>query len=127
MSILFETYCRERWELPETWHMASWRDLDWKQIPSPTSRLRIVGYVCPKLEDGRVAWGFEEKATKRSLLFTLGEFEAWKLEWEKRTNRCSVCHATDHHPGQEWMGWSEKDGHRYEPCRRCGGTGSAVR
>lgn len=59
--------------------------------------------------------------TERTIIFTMGEFDAFVREWEIETGICSKCDGT----GEEWASSSITEGSKYKPCRRCFATGKA--
>lgn len=60
--------------------------------------------------------------TKRTIVFTMAEHDAFLREWELETGQCHSCAGT---PGFEPWGWSVKEGERTKKCARCFGTGKA--
>lgn len=121
----FDEFAREKLGVGLDWQIASWEALDFdpKKVNDPKARMKIVGYVVPRLENGELAWAYKDKSTKRQLTFTHGEIRAWVAAWEVRTGKCSDCHPD--HPGQEWIGWNHETGHKFQVCPRCKGTNQA--
>lgn len=67
---------------------------------------------------GRPNW---KMAQNRQFVHVLyAERDAWAAAWAERTGNCVKCTG----PGQAWVGWSQANGHRYETCKACGGTGA---
>jgi hypothetical protein len=126
MASLYAEHAREILGVGPEWQVSSWKCLDGlKNTPgAPGNRIRITGSIAPALPDGRVAWEYEEKGTRKSVTFTNAEHDAWILEWETKTENCSQCSTL--HPGQEWMGWDHITGTKYRPCPRCNGTGKLI-
>jgi len=125
MASLYAEHAREILGLDDTYQMSAWRSLDaMKREPgAPENRLRIEMMVCPRLEDGRLAWPMADTKTKKKCTFTSAEHDAWILGWEIRTGKCSQCHHLN--PGKEWMGWDHIKGDSFRTCPRCNGTNKA--
>lgn len=120
-----EEFSREMLGVGPDWYLASWEDVgfDPTNPNDPNSKQKVTGYVAPLLADGKIAWKYKDKSTKRTLTFARCELRAWILDWEQRTGKCSECHPDN--PGQEWIGWSAIDGHKFKTCSRCNGTNQA--
>lgn len=126
MPSLYEEHARTLLGLGPDWLMKKWEDIDLMRKGGKrdeSNRLKITGNVVPLLADGKPAWKYADKSTQKSVIFTFGEHDAWTAEWERRTGLCRQ--DADGHPGQEWMGWSQEGGHRFQTCPRCKGTGKA--
>jgi hypothetical protein len=124
LANLFLEHARDILGMGLDWQIASWKDLDWRKPNSDlTARLRVTGVCAPVLPDGRVAWEYQDKATRKSITFTRAEHATWVRAWEIKTGKCSNC-APDK-PGQQWMGWHKDTGDYFLPCTRCHGTGQA--
>lgn len=122
---LYEDHAREKTGMGPEWRLYSWDSIDALKLghSHPDGRMKIKGAVAPNLEDGRPAWAYMDKATKRTVIFTHAEHDAFVLAWEMRTGKCSGC-AKDH-PGQEYLGWSKDKGTLMGTCPRCHGTNVA--
>lgn len=123
MANLYAEHAREILGLDDTYQMSAWTSLDSikKGDPgAPANRMRIEMMVCPRLDDGRLAWPMADTKTKKKCTFTNAEHDAWVMEWERKTGKCSLC--APGHPGQEWMGWDHIKGTLLRTCPRCQGT-----
>lgn len=67
---------------------------------------------------GVVLYEFEHGGRRLRAFVSDEEHEAELLRFEA-TGKCHECGGD----GQEWRGWNNKTGHRWETCRRCGGSG----
>ena len=122
MANLYAEHARDLLGLDDGFHLSAWKSLDIPKRPAghPMNRMRIEMMECPRLEDGTLAWPCADLKSRKSVTFTNAEHEAWTLEWERRTEKCSLCHPG--HPGEEWIGWSKDEGSKFRACPRCKGT-----
>jgi hypothetical protein len=122
----FEEHAREKLGVGADWFLAQidcGKDFDPSNPDDPNARIKLVGYVAPKLADGKIAWKYKDQKSKRTLTITRAEHQAWVAAWEISTGQCSLCHPD--HPGQEWRGWKRGEGHLFRLCPRCNGTNKA--
>lgn len=56
---------------------------------------------------------------RRNVAVTEAEIEAAREAWAIETSKCGHCSGS----GKRWRGWSAADGHRYDACPKCDGTG----
>ena len=125
MASLYLEHAREILGVGDEYKMASWDAKDALKLGPchPNTRIKVTLAIAPLLEDGRVAWAYEEKGTRKKAVFTNAEHDAWMLEWEKRTGLCHQCDLK--RPGQEYMGF-DQTGSKFQTCSRCGGTGKGA-
>lgn len=125
MANLYAEHAREILGLDDTYHMSAWKSLDAlnRDPGAPGNRMRIEMMVCPRLEDGRLAWPMADTKTKKKCTFTNAEHEAWILTWEQLTGKCHLCDPLT--PGKEWIGWHKDEGAKHQVCPRCKGTNQA--
>jgi len=64
-------------------------------------------------------YNFAHKTQERIIVVTHDEVQAAAVAYETETGNCWDCKGT----GQEFAGWSVKEGTKTRPCRRCNGTG----
>lgn len=107
--------------LPDGWR---WYSISSSKEHAPEGFMRMEGAVPSRFitrgpSKGEPVWSKPFEGTKRTLFIPLAEIDETKRLYEVETGRCSDC--SGH--GQEWAGWSASDGHRYQPCRSCNGSG----
>ena len=122
---LYEEHAREKAGMGPEWRLYSYDSIDFLRLGPghPEGRMRLKGAVCPDLADGRPAWAYMDKETKRTVTVTNAEHAAFVRAWEERTGKCSGC--ARNHPGQEYLGWSKDAGTLLGICPRCHGTNKA--
>ncbi len=121
MASLYEDHAKELAGVGDEYRMASWKHkLARGKNPE---RLCVELIVAPLLADGTVAWKYSVSSTRMKVEYTFPEHDAWVLQWEQKTGRCSQCSAKN--PGQEWVGWNHITGTQFKVCSRCNGTGSS--
>lgn len=74
-----------------------------------------TGAVETKRKNGKSNW----PKPHTQVVVTEGERDAEAARYEREHGRCRKCYGG----GQEWGGWSAKDGNWYRPCSRCKATG----
>ena len=62
---------------------------------------------------------FRTKTQESIVVVTHADLQAAAVAYETETGNCWDCKG----PGQEFAGWSVKEGTKTRPCRRCNGTG----
>jgi hypothetical protein len=65
--------------------------------------------------------GCAVEGTRRKIIFTMADLDAFMRAWELETGQCHRCFGT----GEELAGSSTTDGDRYRACSRCFATGKA--
>lgn len=106
-----------------------WKPYKYECLPKgdgETKIVRISGMVAPPLKRGKRKgfpnWSKGDKSTEREVYITIPEHAEFVRQWEARTGLCSTCQGTT----QQWVGWSVKEGPRYDTCRKCKGTGKSL-
>lgn len=117
-------FCRERFGVAEDWRWYRWER---KEYDKPHEFMIIEGAVCHGVytrgkHKGRTNWKLRDKSTERTFVIRRDEIEQFQHEWSGKTGLCFECYGT----GEDWAGWSAKEGDRYKPCRHCGATGKAA-
>ena len=105
---------RRKLQLPDTYTCCGWTRVDPDGL---LVRMKEEYIKASGKNKGKPGWRGEE----RTAFVTYAENKAECAAWEKSTGKCSTCGGD----GQEWDGWSAKDGTRYKECRRCSGSGNA--
>lgn len=114
---LYAEHAKEKAHLP-----ANWRIYKWECFPKggdETIYVAVTGAVCEHFKAGERKnernWKLRDKNTERTVNLPCGEHEAWKLEWEKRTGKCSRCTGD----GEVLESWSVANGVKNRPCPKC--------
>lgn len=82
---LYTEYLREKHSLPIEWQACVWNAHD-----APKGYVKILGGVpVGKRKDGWPRWAARAKLDTHFVADA--DFQAWLLEWEKRTGLCSRC------------------------------------
>lgn len=114
---------KEKAGMPDNWHAYAFKCLP--EYSRAHEMVEIIGICAPLKSKGKHKglpnYKAGDKSTLRTVYLTNAELDAWTLAWEQRTDLCIQCEGT----GQEWAGWSAKDGTRYRPCRKCNATGKS--
>lgn len=93
-------------------NVPGWTPFKWQAIGKD---LLVTGGIEARFKNGRPKW----LKPSVQVVVTQAELRAQESRYEREHARCAVCFGT----GQDWVGWSAKDGNRYEPCRACKATG----
>lgn len=101
---------------------AGWR---WFSSEKIDGSFLVTGAVCTATyasgpKKGQENWTRRDRATERRLVITVDEMEHAKGRWETEHNLCAGCGGS----ARETTGWSETNGVRTGPCRRCRGKGT---
>lgn len=110
---MMEMYVAEKFGLPDEWRLCFISAGD-----GPPGWVTIQGAVWDTLKSGKRKGrtNFKKPLTEISThWYEESAFDAWLLEWEKRTGLCHRCRGS----GQETASVSVKDGVTYRPCSRC--------
>lgn len=114
-------YCRERFGLHPCWQVAKWCRGMGEDDELPDGMVRVTGaaYFAKTTgkNKGRINYDKPLEGTKKTVFFTIAEFEAWENARDA-AGICKKCEGT----GQEWVS-SGRDGTKYRTCKRCRGTG----
>ena len=121
MRGFYAEHARELAGVGTEYHMASWQHKE--ATKKKPGRLVVTLMTAPLLESGEIAWKYADRDGKKVVDLGMDEHDAWILEWERSTGKCSQCSATN--PGQEWIGWSKDAGDKFQRCARCHGTNAA--
>lgn len=84
-----------------------------------TGRVFLAKYMRGRRK-GHTNFKKPEDGTLRTVTLPNVAHRAWLSQWERETGYCAPCEGT----GQEWCGWSVKDGSRHRTCRVCDGNGT---
>ena len=119
-----ENHARELLKMPANWRYYRWQRMPEDAPPNCCTHTLVTGAVCSAVfargpRKGHTNWSKRDAATDRSVLISDEEHNARLLAWEERTGNCHRCGGA----GQDWAGWSAKEGDRYRPCPRCAATG----
>jgi len=71
---------------------------------------------------GTPVWSEPVDGTLRTIFMDSAKIEETKSIYEAKSGNCSECCGTC----TEWAGWSQAEGTKYRPCRKCGATGLAA-
>ena len=115
---LYAEHAKEKAGLP-----ANWRIYQWSCFPkdgSETIYVAVTGAVCEHKKmtgphKGETNWKLLDKATEKTVNLPVAEHEQWKLEWEKKTGKCSRCTGT----GEVMESWN---GTKMRACLKCKGA-----
>lgn len=117
---LYCEHAKEKAHLP-----SNWRIYKWECFPKggdETIYVAVTGAVCEHFKTGEHKnernWKLRDKTTDRTVNLPCAEHDAWKREWEKRTNKCSECTGT----GEVLQSWSVTDGVKMRMCPKCKGA-----
>jgi hypothetical protein len=106
---------RQKLSVSEDWEIFKWTAI------GDTDDVIATGGVPRLLQSGprkgRKTWD----GKGQDVVVTRAEIKAAQAVYEAETGNCHVCGDT----GQQWVGWSVADGHKYDTCRTCDGTGKA--
>lgn len=118
-------YARQTLGLHDHWQWYSIeRDPDGVAMPKDVTKLTgCVPTIKTRGPDkGEPNWRRPLPGTHRVVWIERDKFDAWLLEWERKTGKCHRCYGK----GQVIRRWSKDEGTEYRDCDRCGGTGKAV-
>lgn len=117
---LYCEHAKEKANLPSNWHIFKWECFP--HGGDETIYVAVTGAVCEHfktVENTQVRdWKRRDKNTERTVNLPCAEHEAWKSQWEVRTNKCSRCTGT----GEVLQSWSVRDGAKTRVCPKCNGT-----
>jgi hypothetical protein len=123
---LFTEHARELVAMPPEWDAYEWEAIGRERASDEAKLIRVTGAVAPLKTRGKYKgypnWEKLDRGTVKTAYFTPAEHEAWMLEWERKTGKCSDCMGR----GERSVGWSAAEGTRYKPCGKCGATGKTA-
>jgi hypothetical protein len=110
---LYAEHAKFKFRLP-----SNWKVYKWECFPKigDTIYVAVTGAVCDAvMPDGNTDWDQMDKSTIQTLNLFCAEHDAWKMQWEMLTGKCSRCTGE----GKVVAKWSAKTGTEYRPCPKC--------
>jgi hypothetical protein len=105
----------KRYGQPEGW---KWSRINYGDCPE--GYCKVTGGIPRKItkgaRKGKNSWG-----ETNTLWMKQADIDAVKTEWESENGKCWQCVGT----GQDFAGWNNKTGVRYQTSKRCVGSGKA--
>jgi len=113
---LYCEHAKDKAKLPDRW-----RCYKWECFPKRGDAIyvAVTGAVCEHWKpNGETDWKKRDKTTDQTINLPIAEHDAWKIEWERRTNQCHQCLGS----GVVLASWSAADGEKTRTCPRCKGA-----
>lgn len=118
--------CREKRGAPEGWQWSRLEAIG--DGPRAQVSTLVKGYVHngARFKSGKRTGQLRPNSavpgTERAFVIPFPEFDAFRIEWERRTGKCFECEGN----GDVVQGYSVERGATYRACSRCSGTGRAL-
>jgi len=111
---------RERVALRKVGNLENFKFFAWEHVGGDATIME--GCVTVKLVQKGKRKGLPAYEGERvRVVVTDAEIVAEAARYAAETGNCPDCMGSK----EEWRGWARDTGHRYETCRRCGGSGLA--
>lgn len=119
---LYQVHAIEKERLPSNWRVFRWEAFP-KSGRGDCIYIAVTGAVCEYQylkgkRKGHTNWHKRDAKTEVTVNLPVADHNAWKLEWEKRTGKCSNCTGT----GEVMESWNVNTGTKYRTCPKCKGA-----
>lgn len=122
MANLLEDHAKELCGVGEGYHCSVLQALHATKNRPEGTRVELM--QAPLLADGKIAWKYADKSTRKVIDIPDDDHRAWVAEWERKTGLCATCDRK--RPGFQNIGWSAAEGVKHRVCPKCKGTGKTV-